>query len=520
MKDDEWAQNIIKDWDVKGMLSKESIIARLDKEIQNSYAIREEEEAALKGTFESICSEEGLLTETTLISILQRKANLPRSPDGIEAGKVIYASLAPPSTKSPPGLSLAELTRSLVWALPGRYASIIEEGSHSRVRTKADHRRLLFQSLASTNHNKQYDPESARRLALFNAFDVDRGDNHEFCSSNHDDDGDEIYHDLLDVLYSTQEVRHPGLSRVARDAFRGVAKHMASENEMPSLYTIGIPTDRFISLVKLLLALQFKPTEANMDLTGFETAAKSVCAAFCEEKNQVITWPMFDSALRDTVPYLFDPFYYMLSTTFLGTTGLFDVLDRPEVTNTSGGILKPALFSQLATFLSGGVYFGSLRRIHRCTGPTRTSPTEFVGAMESVPDEAIMVLSGTTSAGESCIFGVFSPKPRADGASVQPNDIPGHVGQEPCSVFQLAPVQDIFRGAIGKPGWTVDNDTVIFGQGGGVILGLKDGLRQVHVTHEVHKGDERTGVYRSNPWRGSWEVDFEISEMEIWSEQE
>ncbi|QKX57760.1 uncharacterized protein TRUGW13939_04880 [Talaromyces rugulosus] len=523
----EWHRTTIDDWVAKGMLNKEFILERLDQRIEDGSPFSQEEKSALKRVFDSVCSTDGLLTQAAFISFLQTKSALPRSQEAIQAGKLLYTSLAylsslpfpsSPERNASRGLSLKQLTRSLVWVLPGSYSAIIEQGSDSRLRTKADHRRLVFQSLASTTHKIQYDYEDARKIARHDAFEVDWESDLEFCSLNHDDDGDEIYHDLLDVLYSTQEEKSPGLARVPRDAFRPIAKRIATENDVPSLHPIGIPTNQFISLVKLLLALQFESTETEVDLDYFDAAATSICAAFSDHKDTaVITWSAFNCALKDITPYLFDPLYDMLSTSFLEQdpshyqTGY-------EPPSEFGDILTLPLVSQLSTFLIGCAYFGDFRRLEHYTPSSLPTPNAFIDAVETAPDEAVIILSGTTKSGDVCTFGVFSREPKADGASVQTNVIPNQVGLEPCSIFQLAPIQDIFRGTPGKPGWTVDSDTVMFGQGGGVVMVLTDGLRRAEIRHHVSERSDSEGVYKPNISRGNWIVELEISQIEIWSE--
>ncbi|KAJ5583985.1 uncharacterized protein N7459_003785 [Penicillium hispanicum] len=517
----------INDWLERGMLSKEFILGRLDQEIKTSCSLREEERLALKRSFQSVCTDEGLLTEAGFISLLQAKTILPHFPEGIEISKALYTSLAylstlpfpksPEKTTSHPGLSLAQLTRCLVWALPGNHKYIMTEDNFSRARTKSDHRRIIFQSLAFATHDKPYDPKRARQLALQNALDVDTENDLIFALSNHDDDGDEIYHDLLDVLYSMQPENLP-LAPVTRDSFRSIAKRIGRENELASLHSIGIPIELFVSLVKLFLALQFESPSTRVDLNQFNAAAQSISSAFCEEKNSgIITWPMFNYGLRNVVPYLLDPFYHLLSMALLEDTGEYFLMTPTDPPTTVGGILGLPHMSQLSTFLIGCIDFDALRRMEHYSGLDLPTPAGLVSAIESVPDEAIVVLSGSTATGKNFIFGVFSPKPLADRTSVQSLD-PNHLGLEPCSIFQLAPTQDIFRGVAGRPGWILDDEGVVFGQSGGVRMALRDGLSRIEITHEVSKGDETTEVYKSNPWRSSWALSIAVSEIEIWSE--
>lgn len=229
-------------------------------------------------------------------------------------------------------------------------------------------------------------------------------------------------------------------------------------------------------------------------------------------------WPTFNCVLKEISPYLFDPLYRMLSATFLDNSSSFDYgLTGSEFPSKFCSILTLPLTSQLSTFLIGCAYFGDFTRIQHYAASNRPTPGAFIEAVETAPDQAVVILSGTTEEGTTHTFGVFSPKPQADGASVQTNIIPSHIGLEPCSLFQLNPVQDVFRGIIGKPGWTVDNGAVMFGQG---VMTLKDEMGRVEISHRVTGigGDE--GIYRLNKARGNWTLEFEISELEIWSEME
>ncbi len=208
----------------------------------------------------------------------------------------------------------------------------------------------------------------------------------------------------------------------------------------------------------------------------------------------------------------------MLSIAFLGKPGDPRTINPSDPPSDSGSILTLPLLTQLATFLTGSAYFGWLFRSQHYTDVDWPTATNLLSAIEAVPDEAIMVLSGTAANGETYIFGIFSPKPKLDGLSIQTNIIPNHYGQEPCALFQLAPVQDVFRGAIGMAGWVSEDGIAKFGNNLGVSLTLKDGLRSVEVVHQATDA-ERVGVFTANMRRGNWSVSFTINEMEIWSER-
>jgi len=548
----EWSAQKINDWFTQHALGKEAVFERVDKAVRGMRP---------ESLFHSLSASESLLTEAAFLALLQDKADLPLSPDGDAAGKILFSSLAylstlpfPSSTKTIPPrdvLSFAQLARALVWMVPDNYGYIVEEGNLSRQRTKADHRRLMFQSLAGRLDPKpRYHAESARRLALYNAFEVEHESRRDNCASNHDDDGDEIYHDLLDVLYGTQ-ITHPDprYGPVPRDDFRLVAKQIAAEHDLDELYDLGISIDRFVCLVKFLVALQFiQPDEyrdehRNLDLSRFNTTTRSICAAFCPEHNGVITWPAFDYALKNITPYLLDPLYHFITKIFIPdqhhTPAISCLWDSPSPLP-GGTPLTMPLMSQLATFLGGSLDFASLRRTFRYSSTSSDQSllkpsSELIRAMETIPEEAILIFSAQQPSESSpsdtqrmtYIFGVFSYNPKEDRISIQNNtNLPsGFVGQERCAIFQLAPVQDVWRGVVGKPGWTVSDTEVVFGDGGGVALKMKDGCRAVDIAHRSGgDGGDGSGsgggyVYEPNGWRGNWCLtSLSIGDIEMWTD--
>ncbi|KAK3315621.1 hypothetical protein B0H66DRAFT_347672 [Apodospora peruviana] len=572
--ENKWSDKQISDWVTQGALSKEAIWERVDKAVKGSYsfAFDGEPKPILPSLFHSLSTPDGLLTEAAFIALLQTKADLPRSPDGVAAAKILFSSLAylstlpfPSSTTTIPpsdGLSFAQLARALVWVIPDNYQYIVEEGNLSRQRSKADHRRLIFQSLAlRLDHKPYYDAEAARRLALRNAFEVEYESRREHCALNHDDDGDEIYHDLLDVLYGTQITpSDPCYAPVYRDDFRPVAKQIAAEHDLDQIYALGIPVERFVALAKLLVGFQFtqlaeyRDRNGDLDLSGFDAAAQSVCAAFYHQNDAehlggttsgVITWPMFDHGLKNVAPYLLDPLYNIICIIFMPhkrSPGISYLLDAPSLLP-SGTPLTMPLLSQLTTFLGASFDFASFRRTLHYSASSddkTTSSEQLIRAMETIPESAVLVFSAHESEEENdgrteYIFGVFSYKPKQDGSSIQINS---SVDQERCAIFQLAPVQGVFRGVVGKPGWTLtDSNTAVFGKlgsnngGGGVVLKLKDGLRAADITHEVQvpaksgsNGDADSSggcgyVYEPTAWRGNWSLtSLHISDIEIWTD--
>jgi hypothetical protein len=172
----------------------------------------------------------------------------------------------------------------------------------------------------------------------------------------------------------------------------------------------------------------------------------------------------------------------MLSTAFLNKSGwqgasVVSYFMDPRETILDGALTLPRL-SQLATVLPNSVDFSSLSRVRRYSSKhLLESSSELISVIQTVPDDALMVVSMMKSEDVSRVYAVFSPKPKLDGASVQTNAIPNHVGRERCAIFQLLPAFDIYRGVVGKPGWTVlSDDAVVFGRKGGMMMTLNQGL--------------------------------------------
>ncbi|KAI1801066.1 hypothetical protein F4811DRAFT_535887 [Daldinia bambusicola] len=565
----------IERWIAQGELTRDRIMPRLDS-IAQKDAIASEDKKALQDTFASACSrsfsgDSDVLTETAFISLLQSKSGLPHNPEGLEAGKIIYEMLAYlstipfPSRPSPQteGLNLAQITRALAWALSDRTRYILDESNHSRKRTRSDHKRILFQSLADSTvplaiqgQVRQHVSELAHR----NMFDIDEH-YHEICRLNNDANGDEIYHDLLEVLFSTQEEVSPSLANVPLDKFRAIAKQIKVDEKLPELHTLSISVPRFQAFVKVMLALQFEPVASEHDaveLAQFDGAARCICAAFIQSQDEsqdlnasisgVITWPSFCQALDASSPYLLYPFYRLLTLSLLDKPGTFDIIDSSEPIPhiPADAVLTRPRASQLNTFLAHSAYGPDLRRMGYYVSSNLPTPSSLVQAIQDLPDEAIVLFSGRPAGiglttGKNYVFGLFSPKPKEDRSHIlaTADFRPNADEQQQCMLFQLSPRQDIFQGVPGAAGWSIvdgaaGSESLIFGrttsiddiegEKGGVVFIFRDGLKRAEVRHRGKSMDADGKVenvtYKANPNRGDWIVGFDIDQIEIWSEIE
>lgn len=303
----ESANKKIEGWISRGLMVPARILERLDAEATDGRALGEEEQAKLQKTLSSI--EGQALSPTALLSLLQTRVGFPTgSPQSEEAANIVFRCLwylstipFPPIPSKdqwlPPSLSLTQTTRGLAWLLPGRCRVMIGQGSLSRSRTAADHRRLLFQSLAITTLGASSDPVASGKIAHADANPEAREDraarnategldpHQDWPVVNRDGDGDEIFHDLLEVLYATQPRGPVWLAPVDRDGFRWVAKGIVAQlpasssssndamSKLPSLDSLVIPRARLETVVRLALAGSCLSDEVDED-TEEEGAAE------------------------------------------------------------------------------------------------------------------------------------------------------------------------------------------------------------------------------------------------------
>lgn len=122
-----------------------------------------------------------------------------------------------------------------------------------------------------------------------------------------------MYHDVVDVVFSTQPVISEALAPVFRNEFRVLAKELHGDSIR--LNQLSIPLERLCELVKLLLVAQFGgcgmlPGEQVPQL---ERVAECIARLSQRIPGVGITWPMFDDAAK-AVPLLFDSIYTVAST--------------------------------------------------------------------------------------------------------------------------------------------------------------------------------------------------------------
>ena len=171
--------------------------------------------------------------------------------------------------------------------------------NYARSRSAAGQRRLLFQTLATSvdRTSLPIDDELVRSEAGRRAFDFpDAGEPtslSNFAATNYGDDGDEIFHNVLDILYLTRPLRDsPSTAPVHRDAFWPLEKRLHNENF--KLCHLAIPGDRLKVIIKLLLAQRWDSTPTLIEAEDWNSAANSITKAFAHGSEASTSWPTFD----------------------------------------------------------------------------------------------------------------------------------------------------------------------------------------------------------------------------------
>ncbi|RDL33726.1 uncharacterized protein BP5553_08094 [Venustampulla echinocandica] len=518
----------ISDWEKSGLMTPEKIRQRLYDQIV-SYCFDENEHAALREKFNSpVVGMNGIKHwDQAIFQNFLSELSIPSSlPLLTEAGPILFSSAVymsrfpfntQPIRDLPSNLTYEDLLRAIFWVLP-------ERASVDRTRTASDQRRIIFQSLADISGDFGFDEEEEKKIAAQRAFQV-VDHSRDWALSNYDEEGDEMYHDILDVISSSRmQFVEPSYSTYDRNDFRPLARRLATPT---CLRQLAISRGRFKPLVKLLLAEHLNDgiQKPALQLAELEVAADHVVDTFCRGSgpDEVITWQKFEWALSERTPFLFFSLYRLYES--LVRTSDDDSVNKyvayPPQSVPSGHILNLVTISQILFTIDSTVAFDNPRLIYQYDDCQAASdvPTvsEVHDAIKFSPKESwdfrLLLVSGkSTSNGETVVFGAF-----LQGLGEEEKIIPRQEDHlEGSLLFQLAPIHDVFRSNIGKKAWTVGSDNELcFGEKGqGFSMRFVDGLKRLNVIHKV--GVHEESIYQATEWRGSWEMEVEIDKVEVW----
>jgi hypothetical protein len=284
-------------WTAVGAMTPEAILARIDQNIIDKRTFTPAELAALRRNFQAVCDNKGQISKAEFTNFVLSKSSLPAAL--AEAVNVLFDSLcylsrtplqSTPSSPPTTHLTIEGLTRALMWLLPSRVPSVITETSSGLMRSPADHRRLMFQSLATSR--VAHAPGETRSAA--SSVSSRREIRNQGAETNADELGDEMYHDIVDTLASTQPYVPPSFAPPSRDTFHALATKL-HEGAL-SLSSLAIPKERLTSFLLLLLANNF--LERLLDVgPDLEAVAHDMAASFCHGRQDgQITWETFDFA--------------------------------------------------------------------------------------------------------------------------------------------------------------------------------------------------------------------------------
>ncbi|KAH7128204.1 hypothetical protein B0J11DRAFT_483916 [Dendryphion nanum] len=524
----EHGRELIETWFADGQMTKDAILQVLSSDAATSNMIfKETEIESLRAKFQEICArgtDPSHLSEDAFIAFLDSTGTIP-APDQ-DASRIIYRSICylsyfPFSSEFADPISFEAFVRGFAWMDPERAQYMTISSNFTRSRSPADHRRLLFQSLAEIDGKlAPFDEEFAFSEAHRRAFDfpdaLEWYSAVDWASTNYDYDGDELYHDLLDILHSTHPRRdNPPLAPIHREAFRHLGKRL-HDGDL-KLYHLIIPRDRFKALVKLLLSYGYENSAAKADVEDWERSANNITNAFVQKPEEGINWFMFDDTFMNVAPYLFKPLHRLISEAFLGAdpsnkTSSYEQFKKAK------SILTPAIISQLTTIFYDTISLEDMipvKHVHPRTEAASAKNLLEISS-ESIEEDSegfIVIISGQSNAAkEAFTFGCYSFQPWNDKESIQARDAPQWVQ---CSLFQISPVHSFFPGKIGQPAWKFSDGGLQFGQsdqGAGITLG--EDLRTALFTHNVLVNADT--AFEAVEWKGDFSVEIEIDAIEIW----
>lgn len=358
----------VDNWVAQGLFTPERILERFLLKRTNTYNINAE---GLEAAFDSVASEDetGIqrIDDTGFIKLLTCSNVLPKhlmNVGSILFQSIHYLSIYPFRHEHPSALTLSELTRGLLWLMPYEKGVTFKSwGGGWCELSPADHRRLIFQSLATerNGHELPYDVDDWRREARRRAYGLPdekiKSTLPQLGDPNYDEWGDELYHDLLSVVMTAQPKRNLPLAGEPRDAFRPLASRL-HEREPPRLYRFTIPADRLRVFVQLMLYHTFEISGSPSWIGTWELELVTDCIirAFVQSSDVGINWPMFDEGCRAAVREMLmiwvglacsrpdnlttphSHFFYMLCTMSSALSGLNHLVLRRVYSSACGSL--------------------------------------------------------------------------------------------------------------------------------------------------------------------------------------
>ncbi|KAH6679042.1 hypothetical protein B0J14DRAFT_289694 [Halenospora varia] len=498
----------IETWVKNGLMDSETISKRFYEEVV-CWTLTEEQHLEIRKKFDSYVPFEAQAhwDEETFTKYLAENSQSSSIPLLKEAAPILFSLMVYLSTfpltihkknSEPPTLTYEDLIRAMHWL------QLDPNDGLDRTKSPTDRRRYLFLGLADISDDFEFNKSEEMDISARKAFQVDDHARNWACI-NYDENGDEMYHDILDLI-SSDRMQYVDLpwGPYPKEDFVGLATHLTPPTRLRQL---AISRARFKVLVGFLLAeyLNDGKIELSMDLEAVDSSAEIIVNSFCygTGADDVITWPRFEYNLSENTSCLFTSIFRQIEKLKRGPDdrSYSDYDTYPPENMPTGYILNLATMSQfLSSFGSSmGIEDPTLLFEYEKNKPSSTSLTidHLISLVKSKPedqwDTKILLISGTNvSNRETVIFG----------ALLGCNDIDGHRS----ALFQLAPYHDTFRGTYGMGArWKTESGDLSFGeQDEGFSMVLVARMDLMKVSQKIT--DKGIGTYCSTLWRGSWEM--------------
>lgn len=297
-------------WVAQGEMDTQRILARIGGSFGSFGEETGHGSTKLEETFDKLASygiDGRRIREDAVFSYLRGKGAVPpllSSSVSIIYQSLLYLSRFPFVNEQPKAMNYVEFRQALAlpqWELSRRLIS--DDIWQGRFRTIADHRRMLFQSLATGRDGQKlsFDAEDWKIQAGRRASELHPGiinDNGNVVRmSNFDRFGDEMYYDTLDIIYATQITRLP-FGPVRYECFRQLARSLHGNNAY--LPHLTVSSERLRCLVKLLLITQLGIQEGINPFwyPDLDETVNCIINSFRQNSDIGITWPMFYDAMR------------------------------------------------------------------------------------------------------------------------------------------------------------------------------------------------------------------------------
>ncbi len=299
----------LRNWRDLGQLSSSQFLERMDKRVQ---------ELTLDDKTSQLSNLDQIHDEATLQIYLHDVEFFSAASIKVlkKAGPVLfrmlvylsrYPFLPPPNYSETPVLTPDGLLRAVVLVNSKYSDQFLSDGNYTRAHTPADHCRMLFQGLATPCKKTSrvlvpLDEQKWRAKADKRAQELGSPERQElfgdWARTNRSEDGDEIFHDLVDIMFLTQPDGPDMPPHVRRDDLMHLAKELVADDGLcpDPLLCFVLERSDFSAVVQLLLAMHLGLEGDDPVPDDFDELRDRIVQIFFEEGRKEIDFDMFHDA--------------------------------------------------------------------------------------------------------------------------------------------------------------------------------------------------------------------------------